>query len=192
MKVELAYLYVSWNLVLTSDTYLSFIWVFEILTLAQDYLMNLFKSQIHFACFIFFFLNERFVASIYQVKVGITNIVKNIENIIRDFIFPSLYFGNERFLKKSKKMKHSFFSPLHAGVLIFTKLWVVRANTQTKVVQVCFAKMSKNPQIYDIIQKATFAFWNFNLSQIRYWDGNSCKQLVKRLNLENKKTCPKT
>ena len=87
-------------------------------------------------------------------------------------------------------MKHSFFSRLHADVVIFTKLWVMRANTQTKVVQVGFSKMSKNPRICDIIQNATSTFWNFNLSQVRYWDANSYKQSVKRINLENKINCP--
>ena len=148
--------------------------------------MILAKPQIHLACWVFsFFEKNLFDASINQVKVESTNVSK------KSFLISSFspyILGTKAFLKNPKKTQPSFFSHLHDDVLVFEIFWVVRSNTQTKVVQVCFSHLSKIPPIHDIIRKATFAYRNFNLSHIRYWGGISYRKLIKWLNSENKKT----
>ena len=78
-------------------------------------------------------------------------------------MFPSPYFEKESVLKKSKKMKHPFFSLLYTDLLVFEKTQTVRANIQKKGVPVSifyFFKTLKNPRIYYIFLKYKFGISN--------------------------------
>ena len=90
--------------------------------------------------FLFFFIKmSRCLDN--EVKVESMKTVKTCKKHLRDLRI----FWERKIFKKIQKMKHSVFNSLHANVIIFTTFWVVQANT--KVVQGCFSKMSKNLQI---------------------------------------------
>ena len=74
--------------------------------------------------------------SIFQVILEEANYEKCRDDFLRNLIFPNLYFSNENILRKSKKMKHAFFSLLDSGVFVLVEKQTEKAVSLQKRVQV--------------------------------------------------------